>query len=173
MATHQISLLGGQTCPDSSGNCWQEPYSILATNDVWPFLIYRFGLSNAAAPTTRIGLIGAMTIPQNYVGTASIIPVWTATLTSGDVVWDFDYRAISGNDTESLDQTTNVESVSVTDTAPSAAHERLTPSVSLTSSNIAAGDTIEWGIFRDATDAADTMAGSAILVDLILQYADA
>lgn len=175
MATHQISLLGPNTVPDTSGNCWWDLLSRLATNDVWPFLIANFGgtISNNTAPTTRIGMYGQCTIPQNYVGTAVIIPIWTASLTSGDVVWDFDYRAISGNDTESIDQSGNQESVSVTDTAPSAAWERLTPTVSLTSSNLAAGDTLQFGIFRDGTDAADTMAGTAVLVDLILQYADA
>lgn len=176
MALHTISLLGVQTVPDNSGNCWQEPYSILATNDVWPFLIFRFGLSNAAAPTTRIGLYGSTPIPDNYTAasaTAPIItPVWTATLTSGDVVWDFDYRAVGGNDTESLDQAGTQEAVTLTDTAPGAANRRLTPTVALTTANLLAGDTLEWGLFRDGADAADTMAGSAILVDLLLTYSD-
>jgi len=172
MATHQISMLGANTVPDSSGNCWQEPYSNLATNDVWPMLIYRFGASNAAQPTTRIGLYGQFTVPQNYVTSAVVIPIWTATLTSGDVVWDLDYRTVGGDDTTSLDQSGTEESVSVTDTAPSAANERLTPSLNPTDANFAVGETIEFGLFRDGTDAADTMAGSAILVDLIFQYSD-
>lgn len=173
MATHQISMLGVNTMPDNSGNCWMEPYSILATNDVWPFLVFRFGASNAAAPTTRIGLYGQFTVPQNYSTSAVVIPIWTATLTSGDVVWDLDYRSVSGDDTTSLDQSGTEESVSVTDTAPGAAHRRLTPSLNPTDANFAAGETIEFGLFRDGVDAADTMAGSAILLDLIFQYADA
>lgn len=173
MATHRIPILGAATVPDNSGNCWQEPYTILATNDVWGFLIFRFGNSNAAAPTTRIGLRGRFNVPKNYVGTASIIVVWTATLTSGDVVWDFDYRAVGGNDAESLDQAGTQESVTATDTAPSAANERLEAPLSLTSANIAADDTVEFELFRDGADAADTMAGSAILIDLLFQYNDA
>lgn len=165
-------MLGANTVPDSSGDCWQEPYSILATNDVWGLLIYRFGLSNAAQPTTRIGLRGQFTVPQNYSSAAVVIPVWTTTLTSGDVVWDLDYRAVGGDDAESLDQAGTQESVTVTDTAPSAAHERLTPSLNPTDGNFAPGDTVLFELFRDGADAADTMAGSAILFDLIFQYSD-
>lgn len=175
MATHRISLLGPNTMPDSSGNCWQDLYSRLATNDVWPFGVFNFGgtISNNTQPSTRIGLYGQVAIPKNYVGTASIVVVWTSTLTSGNVVWDFDYRAITGNDSESLDQSGTQESVSVTDAAPGAAHRRLEASVNLTSANLAADDTLEWGLFRDGADAADTLAGTAILVDVLLQYADA
>lgn len=173
MATHRINILGAGTVPDTSGNCWQEPYTILATNDVWGMLIYRFGSSNAAEPTTRIGLRGRFTVPKNYVGTAVLVIVWTATITSGNVVWDFDYRAVTGNDTESLDQSGNQESVTVTDAAPGAANRRLEVTISLTSANFAADDTVEFELFRDGVDAADTMAGSAILVDLLFQYADA
>lgn len=175
MATHRISLLGPNTAPDSSGNIWQDLYSRLATNDVWPFGVFNFGgtISNNTAPTTRIGLYGTVEVPQNYVGTAAIIAVWTATITTGDVALDFDYRAVGGNDSESLDQAGTQESVSATDTAPGAANRRMETSLALTSANLAAGDTLEWGFFRDGTDAADTMAGTLILVDLLLSYADA
>jgi hypothetical protein len=172
MATHQISILGSGTTPDTSGNCWQEPYTVLATNDVWGLLVYRFGSSNAAQPTTRIGLRGQFTVPQNYVGTAKIIPVWTATVTSGNVAWDCDYRTVGGDDTTSLDQTGNEESITVTDAAPGAAHRRLIPQLSPTSANFAAGETVEFELFRDGADAADTMAASAIVFDLLFQYSD-
>jgi hypothetical protein len=172
VATRAISILGSATIPDASGDCWQEPYDILATNDAWKFLVFRFGASNAAAPTTRIGLYGTFTVPQDYVGTAKVIPVWTATVTSGDVVWDFEYRTVSGDDTTSLDQAGSEEAVTVTDTAPGAANRRLVPQLSPTSANFAAGETVEFCLFRDGADAADTMAASAILLDCIFQYAD-
>ena len=159
--------------PDNSGECFVEPYDILATNDVWDFLIVRFGSNNAAQPTLRIALHGAVDVPQNYVGSPVIRIVWTATLTAGNVVWDFDYRAVGGDDVESLDQAGTQEAVTVTDAAPSAAHERNTPSVALTAANLAAGDTLEFTLFRDGTDAADTMAGSALLVGAYLEYSDA
>ncbi len=170
-ATRSVSMLNGSLNPDTSGNCWQEPFAVLATNDVWSGMVYRFGSSNAAAPTTRIGLTGFFRVPDDYVGTCKIIPKWTATLTSGDVAWDLDYRTVSGNDTTSLDQSGTEESVTVTDTAPGAALRQLLPELSPTSANFAAGETVEWTLFRDGADAADTMAGSAILIDLLFQYA--
>lgn len=174
MATHQISLLGANTVPDNSGDCWQNPLSTLQTNEVWPFLIFNFGgtIANNAAPTTRIGLYGQCQIPQNLIASPVIIPVWTASITTGDVKWEFDYRVVDGNDTESLDQVGVEESVGATDTAPSAAWERLTPTMALTLANLHPGATLQWALFRDGTDAADTMAATAILVDLLLQYAD-
>jgi len=168
MATHRISLLGPGTKPDTSGNVFQEPASIKFTNDVWAGLVFIF---NDTA--TRIGLTGFCEIPVNYVGTAKLTIIWTTTATSGDVEWDFDYRAITGNDTESLDQTGNIESVNSNDTAPGAANRRLEFQINLTSANLAANDTLEFTLFRDGTDAGDTMAAAAILVDVLLEYADA
>src|SRR3990167_3416232 len=144
MATHHPSMLGAGTKPDTSGNVFQEPYSIKATNDVWAGLVYIF---NDTA--TRIGLTGFFPVPDNYVGTAKVRIIWTATATAGDVEWDFDYRAVSGNDTESLDQTGSIESVNSNDTAPGAANRQLVFDITLTSANIAAGDTLEFTLFRD------------------------
>jgi hypothetical protein len=95
---------------------------------------------------------------------------WTSTLTTGDVVFDLDYRSIGGNDTESLDQGTFQESLSVTDTAPSAANERMLATFTVTASNLAADDTLEFYFTRDGTDAADTLAGSAIVHEVIFKY---
>jgi hypothetical protein len=172
MATHIIPILGANTVPDSSGNCWMEPYTVLATNDVWGFLVWRFGAANDAAPTTRIGLRGMFRVPTNYVDTAVILVEWTSTLTSNDVEWDFDYRAIGGDDAESMDQSGTQESVNNNDTAPSAAHERLVCSLDITDANLAAGDLVEFELFRDGTDGGDTLAGSAIVFGAYFSYAD-
>ena len=168
MATHRISLLGSDLLPDSSGNVFFEPYTVKATNDVFKHGVWVF---NDTA--TKLQIFGTCPIPKNYVGTASIILVWTSTATTGNVVWDADYRAVGGNDAESLDQATFQESVTVTDAAPAAANNRLEVSVSLTSANLAADDTLEFAIGRDGADSADTMAAAAILVDVLLQYNDA
>ena len=168
MATHRIPILGWATVPDTSGDVFFEPYSVKATNDQWDHLVCVF---NDTA--TRIGLRGRFDVPQNYVGTANLVVVWTSTATSGDVEWDFDYRAVGGNDTESLDQSGTQESVNANDTAPSAAHERMEISISLTDGNFAAGDTVQFELFRDGTDAGDTMAAAAMLFGLFFEYADA
>ena len=168
MATFRLPILGANTVPDSSGEVFFEPYTIKATNDNWGHMVLIFNDS-----ATRNGLRGAFDVPQNYVGSANIIIHWTATATSGDVEWDFDYRAVGGDDTESLDQATAQESVNQNDTAPSAIHERMTVTLALTAGNFAAGDTVEFELFRDGTDAGDTMAAAAIVHQVLFEYADA
>ncbi len=167
MATHRISILGWQTRPDDSGDVFFEPYNIKATNDQWKNLV--LVLNDTA---TRIGVYGIFDVPQNYVGTANLVIVWTSTATSGDIEADFDYRAVGGNDTESLDQSGTQESVNSNDTAPSAAHERMELTIALTDGNYAAGDTVEFFFARDGTDAGDTMAAAMLVFGLFFEYAD-
>jgi hypothetical protein len=175
MATHRLPILGWGTRPDDTGECFFEPYDVLATNDVWDRLIARFGSSNSAAPTVRHGLHGGFTVPKNYVGTAVLVIVWTATVTGDNVVWDFEYRAVGGSDSESLDQSGTQESVTVTTGTgePSAAHERMETTISLTSSNFAVDDEVTFFFARDGADGADDKAGSALLFNLLFQFSDA
>ena len=174
MATHQISVLSFTVRPDTSGKVWLEPYDILATNDVWKHSIIRYDEdgNNNAQISTRIGIFGSFLVPQNYVGSAKFYPVWTSTVTTGNCVWDFEYRTVGGDDTTSLDQAGTEESLTLTDAAPTAANRRLTPSFSLTSGNFAAGETVQFFLAVDGVDAADTLAGARILVGAIFEYAD-
>lgn len=167
MATHRIPILGFGTVPDNSGDVFFEPYSIKATNDLWERLVLIF--NNTA---TRIGCHGGFVVPKNYVGSAAIIISWTSTATTNDVEWDFDYRSVGGDDTESLDQATVQESVNQNDTAPSAAHERMEISLALTSANLAIDDEVEFQLFRDGTDAGNTMAAAAIVFSVLFEYSD-
>ena len=168
MATFRLPIMGANTIPDDSGEVFFEPYSIKATNDNWEYTVLVFNDS-----ATRNGVRGSFDVPQNYVGTAKIIVHWTATATSGDVEFDFDYRAVGGDDTESLDQATAQETVNQNDTAPSAVNERMTASLTLTSGNFAAGDTVQFELFRDGTDGGDTMSAAAIVHQILFEYADA
>src|SRR3990167_8466632 len=153
MATHRIPILGWPPNPAASGNVFFEPYDVKATNDVWDRLVCIF---NDTA--TRLGLHGGFIVPKNYVGGAKIIVVWTSTAITGDVEWDFDYRAVGGDNVESLDQAGTQESVNLNDTAPSAAHERMEVALALTSTNLAVDDEVTFELFRDGTDVGDTLA---------------
>jgi hypothetical protein len=168
MATFRIPILGAHTVPDNSGNVFFEPYTLQATNDNWGHLVVLFDDT-----ATRIGLFGAFDVPQNYISGANIIVHWTSTATSGDVEWDFDYRAVGGNDSESLDQATAQESVNQNDTAPSATDNRMTVTLALTDSNLLPGDTVEFSLFRDGTDGGDTMAAAATVHSVLFEYKDA
>lgn len=173
MATFRLPIFGG-CIPDAQGDCWFEPMSVLGTNDQWRQMILRMGANNAAQPTLKAGVYGAFNVPKNYVGTPKIIVVWTATVTAGAVVFDFDYRAVGGTDTESLDQSGTQEAVTVTTSAaPSAAWERMENEMALTASNLAVDDIVEFYFARDGADASDAKAGSALVFDLLFQYADA
>ena len=167
MSIHRIPILGWSTIPDSSGNVFFEPYGIKATNDVWNRLVCIF---NDTA--TRIGIHGGFTIPKNYVGSAKLAIVWTATAITGDVEWDFDYRAVGGDDIESLDQVGTQESVNLNDTAPSAINERMECLITLTAANFAVDDEVEFTLFRDGTDVGDTMAAAAIMFNVMFEYSD-
>lgn len=167
MATHRIPILGAATFPDSSGNVFFEPQSVKGTNDQFPQLIAIF---NDTA--TRIGLGGRFSIPKNYVGTANIIIVWTTTAIAGDVEWDFDYRAVGGDDSESLDQAGVQETVNLNDTAPNNAWERMELPIALTSGNFSVDDTVSFALYRDGTDGGDTIAAAVSLFELLFQYSD-
>lgn len=168
MATHRIPVLGWASVPDTSGSVFFEGYDVKATNDVWDRLVLVF---NDTA--TRIGIHSGFTVPKNYVGGAKYIVVWTTTATSGDVEWDVDYRAVGGDDTESLDQTSNQESLNLNDTAPSAAHERMETAITATAGNFAVDDEVELTLFRDGTDAGDTIAAATIVFAVLFEYTDA
>ena len=90
MATHHVSILQ-HVNPDSSGQVWPEPYALRATNDVWKHRVWIFNDDD----TSRVGLYGLFRVPDNYAGSsASIVLEWTAQVTTGNAVWDFDYRAV-------------------------------------------------------------------------------
>src|SRR3712207_6363870 len=137
MATHRLPLFSWALRPDDTGECFPAPYDIYATNDVWKRMVLVFGSSNSAQPTVRHGVHGGFAVPKNYAGGSNLIVVWTATLTTGNVVWDFDYRTTGGNDTTSLDLTGTEQALTVTDAAPGAANRRLEASISLTAANFA------------------------------------
>lgn len=168
MAIVRIPILGVGTGPEDSGNVFPERINVKLTTSPWKYFIWVFNDSG-----TRIGLHFSFDVPQNYVGVAKFIPVWTSTVTTGNVPWDVDYRAVGGNDTEKLDQAGTQRSVTVTDAAPSAAAERLEVIITATAADFAAGDSVQGTLFRDGADAADTMAAAAILERLLFEYSDA
>lgn len=167
MATLEFPIDGG-VIPDGSGNCYWAPLDAFASNDVWDHAVWVF-----ADTSTRVGFHGSFQVPQNYVGTAKLVVRWSTTATSGDVEWDCDYRAVGGDDAESLDQAGTQETVNLNDTAPSAAWERMELVIDLTSGNFAAGDTVQFSFWRDGTDGGDTIAASAYLFGLLFRYNDA
>lgn len=168
MATHRIPILGWSCKPDTSGSVWPEPFSVAQTNDRYPQLVWVF-----ADTATKIGLGGSFMVPKNYVGTASVVLVWTKVGTStNNALWDFDYKAIAS--TESSDPSTDDENATSGLVAGSATSlvEQVT-SISLTSANFAVDDLVQFTISRDGANETTGLATSLYLLGAYFQYADA
>lgn len=175
MATHRIPILGWHTAPDTVGEVFFEPFPIKATNDVWDHLVCVFNQSS-----TRDGLHGAFTVPENYVGTANVVIVWSTAATTGDVEWDFDYRTTATGDQSTtppiLDKTGTEQTVNANDTVTNTAAtdwDRHEISIALTDGNFAGGDFVQFTLFRDQVDAGDTISVAVVLFELYFEYADA
>ena len=96
MATHRIEI--HPTRPDGSGDVFFEPANIKGTNDFFQGHVLVFNDSG-----NDDEIFGRFTVPQNYSSAANLVVVWTTTATSGDWEIGFAYRAVGGNDVESLD----------------------------------------------------------------------
>ena len=169
MATHRIPILGWATNPDASGDVFFEPATILGTNDFFQGMVLVFNDSG-----NDDEIFGRFTVPQNYVGTANLVIIWTSTATSGDVEWGIAYRAVGGNDTESLDQATAQEALlsGNNDAAPSGTDERMEFTIALTDANFAAGDTVQFIFSREGADVGDSIAAIVRVFALYFEYAD-
>ena len=166
MAIHRPSIFG-EYLPDSSGEAYIEPYTVKATNGNWAIPVKIFNDS-----ATKEGFHGFFNVPQNYVGCTNLIVAWTAQALVGNWKIDFEYRAVGGNDFESLDQATPQESVTAFDTAPSAVNNLMEISIPLTDGNFLPGDKVEYILSRDGTDIGTTLAGAITLIDAQFEYAD-
>lgn len=170
MATHRLPILGFATIPDTSGDVFFEPTTIDATNDFFKGLVLVFADSGADDE-----IFGRFNVPKNYVDTANLIVVWSTTATTNDWEIGIAYRAVGGNDTESLDQTTAQESLLTgnNDTAPSAVNERMEFSIALTDGNFAVDDTVQFIFSREGADVGDGIAAKIRVFDLFFEYNDA
>lgn len=167
MTTHKPSIFG-KLIPDSSGNVFPVPFADISVNDLWKYLPLVF-----ADSATRDGAGGSFTVPNNYSAATTdpkVVVRWTATVTTGDVAWDFDYRA--GAVGETLDPSSVQESANVDDDAPGTARLMIEAEILLTRANIAAGDLLQFTLFRDGTDGDDDMAEDAHVHDVLFVYSD-
>lgn len=171
MATRRISIINWSCKPALTTGATLVSLDTVATNDVWKHLVWQ--IVDTASSTA--GFYGTFEVPQNYPGTpssANIVVIWTTTATSNDAKFQFKYRAVSGNDTESLDQAGQDEAVSVVDTAPSAAWERMEGSITLTHGNFTAGDTVEYQFWRNPSDLQDNLGADTYIFNVLFEYDD-
>jgi hypothetical protein len=152
--------------PDDTGEVFFEPFAVSGTNDRYGELALIF-----SDPSTRIGVGTAFRVPDNYVGTPKITILWSANATTGTAVWDVAYTSIDAGETS--DPNSDQETVTTTVAVPGTAFYVSETQLALTAGNFAAGDLVKLGIFRDGTDASDTLSAKAIVQGLFFEYADA
>lgn len=167
MAAHRIPILGFATVPDASGSVFMEPSATKLTNDLYPRLVWCF---NDTA--TKISLYGSFGVPKNFVSAPALVYRWATSVTTGNVQWSADYRAIA--DGESFDPTTHQESVNSGAVAvPGTAWLEKETTINLTAANLAADDLVEFLASRDGNSGNDTAAAALLLLGLFFQYQDA
>jgi len=165
MATHRLSF-GGLLTPDTSGNVFWQPASILDTNDKFP-TVQVLAFKDTATLDTAMA---TFQVPKNYVGTAKVFIRYKTTATSGNTLWTVDYRAVA--DGESGDQATFQESLAGTATAvPGTTNLLKDLAFTLTSANLAVDDTVYITVGRNGAGA-DTVAATLQLVEAIFEYSD-
>lgn len=167
MATQRIDLLS-RLDQDPSGNVYWKPSSIDDANDRFPHRVLAFKDTG-----TKISISGQFTVPKNWTSTngSKIIIRWKTTATTGDVVWDVEYKAVAAG--ESLDPSTDDEALTVTDTAAGTARLANDCEVALTEANLAVDDTVLFTIARDGASGSDTLAAEAHIEEIWLEYLDA
>lgn len=166
MASHRLSFFHTLT-PDTSGNVYWQPASILDTNDLYPtnqVLVFTDTATHDKAN-------GQFFVPKNYVGTANIVLRYKTTLTSGNTLWTANYTAIAAAETG--DPAAAQETLAGSATAvPGTTNLLKDITIALTSANLAVDDTVLVQIGRNGAGA-DTAAGTLQLVDAYFDYADA
>ena len=171
MATWRIPIFGSGTRFDNVGEPFLEPSQTKFGDGAADELLLVFPFSS-----TRDGVFGSFEVPDNYSASttdpAIIIP-WTTTQITNDVEWDFDYWAIGVG--EDFDPAAVTETVNQNDTAPGTTKQIQSAVLTLTRANIAANDIIRFGLFRDQTDAGDTITiWVAVSIDNVMfRYDDA
>ena len=164
MATHRINILGAMTLPDTSGEVYFQPYSVVDTGAVVDPMVLMFNDSG-----TVDGVRGVFQVPQNYVGSPVLRIVWTADATSGTCVFDWSVLPRSGTEDMGAAAARTTETDSTTKSSTAFARE--TNDITLTAGDYAAGDTVLFELFRDTIT--DTMAADCAVFEVLFEYADA
>lgn len=163
MAIDAISILGFGVQP-------YDPVGVELTSNY--MTNGRYGGNAIIFPvgSTRDRISGSFIVPENYASGANLVIIHSSSVTTGDVEFDFEYAADGGDDTESVDPSSDDESVNLNDTAGSAVWERMRLTIALTDGNFAIGDLVQWNFYRDQVDAGDTISVEVIVHDVRFEF---
>lgn len=168
LPTRTIVLTAGGGLPSAltgSGASGPERYSGAAINDV---SLYVLEFGNFAKG--RYAMWTA-TMPDNYDGgTMTFKFNWKTAATSGDAKWYIQCRALG--DGEAIDQSWGT-AVGIADTAGGSANLLLTSSATAAvtcAGTPAGGEIIQFRVYRDGGDGADTLASTGALISVKGEY---
>jgi hypothetical protein len=88
MSTHRLPIMGANTIPDSTGECYQSNISVemaLATG------LMKNLVMTLKDPSADTGFYGVFEVPQNYVGTPVIAVTGVLDGTVGATSVDFEF----------------------------------------------------------------------------------
>ena len=161
--TYTQSVFGGANLiPDSSGNVFAEPFTILSGTAFFAYNIMAF-----ADTSTLDCMYTRWNVPINYTtGATTWIIDWNTTATTGNAVWTLDYRDVS---TATLAATTSQESLTVTTAASGTASARTQSTMTATASNFSAGDIIQIRVCRNGAGS-DTIAATLAIHDIRFSF---
>lgn len=163
-----IDILGIGTTLDSSGNVFPTRWTATGGAN-WDHLL----LSYAPAGSTYIYIHGLFSVPGDYLSNPLIAFDWTTVNASpGNAVWLFQYRAIGGNNVESLDQAGTQESVFTIAAGPSASRRRILTGIPLIAGNFSPLDLVEFRFGVDRANGSNTLTDYALLHALRFEYSN-
>lgn len=172
MATHRVDLLNATLKLGDDGNAYMVPFSVVnsGTATTWDQII----ISQISTADSTIE--GSVTIPANYVGTPVFEIIWTSDTVTGTIIWSLTHRVVDGSDVALMDISTLPTDITETDltiatTVPNASSERMVSTISMTTTDFAVDETLQWRLTRDTVT--DTRADNAIIIGLNLKYSDA
>ena len=167
MATHRFPILGGVLPLDA--NAYLAPYT--AANSGSTQNVFAWRMSGTAVSM----LAGVFRLPANYVGTPALKVLWTSQTTSGNVVFNLRHRTMTpGTDLMDISTSPTERADTVTTSSkPSAADAVEESSISLTTTDLVAGELVYFEFEREATHASDTKTDWVEVLDVSMQYADA
>ncbi len=169
MATHRIPITGANTRPDNSGEVFFQPYSLIdpgasGANNIDPMIL----TYNDSA--TKDALHGNFRVPENYQDNAIAQVVWTSSGTTGEVRWEMDYLARSGNEDMGAAPGSGFVVISTKGGTP---YEREESQMTLTAGDFIAGDEVLYRMHRDGTLEGGTgMATAAAVFGIYFEYTD-
>lgn len=169
MATHRISMLGPNTIPDASEGVFFAPLSSqLALTNVKATLVI---VMKEPAGAGDQGFEGKFQIPQNYVGSETIVIDYILDGAPSTLLVGFGIQFLAVINDETADAAYGTERI-VSENPGEVDEDLVEETIDVTAETFAAGDEVFYKFFIDDS-VATPYTGNVLLTGLYFQYADA